>query len=499
MNGTGLSLENVSFRYPSYGEKQEQSLLEGLHFSLSLGEWGAVFAGADAGKSTLARIIAGLVPRFTGGRLSGSLGFRGIDLAVSKPYELTELVGLVFQDSDEQLLTTRCDTEVAFALESEGVPRAEMTVRVEAALALMGLSDFSSRNPATLSGGEKKRLLLACLAAIDPELWILDEAFEELDQSWKTRIVDHLRGRGKTVLFLDSRWSSQYAANCSRFALLEGGKISPFGPAELAPLAAALEESGLVIPRGLASRECAPVGEKKDGGFSLVIDRLAFHFPAEGAFSIRVEGLTLRKGTVYALVGKNGSGKSTMGKILCGLLAPDSGSIELEEEGRARRRAVPEELKRRVGYMFQNPDYQIFLPTVREELALGLRAAGLPRDELGKKIEQTIRLFRLPAGDAPPTLMSYGARKRLQAATYHLLGRDILILDEIDSGLSYGEFLPLLEALRSSGAGIVVVTHDMDLARAVCQRIIFLEGGRVIREIPATDLDASEAPQGTGR
>ena len=184
-----------------------------------------LFGAADAGKTTFARIVAGLVPRFSGGSLQGTLFLDSLDIRKSLPFELMEKVGLVSQDSDEQIFTTRCDTEIAFALESLGVPRPQIVERVERCLQQMGLTAFKERNPSTLSGGEKKRLLLACLFAINPALWILDESLEELDQAWKGSILDSLTRGEKTVLVLASRWSPLLAGKASSFALLSQGRI----------------------------------------------------------------------------------------------------------------------------------------------------------------------------------------------------------------------------------------------------------------------------------
>jgi energy-coupling factor transporter ATP-binding protein EcfA2 len=468
----GLEINGLRFSYPSYGAGGENDVLDGTELALEEGSSGAVFAGADAGKSTLARIIAGLIPRFTGGSLSGRVRFGERSISELRPFELTDVIGAVYQNPDDQLISTRCDTEAAFALESLGVPRPRMQQRVASALELMGLSGFAARNPATLSGGEKKRLLLSCLAAIDPELWILDESLEELDRSWKIRLFEYLKKRGRTVLFLDSRWSALYSTYCSRFSVLRAGRIALSERPESPRIAEALAVEGLVLPEPARPRDTPREGS------TLRAEDISFRFQGSGAFCLDIESLELEKGIVCALTGDNGSGKSTLGRILCGLLVPEKGSVSMHDRS-GRRSLSPENLKRRVGYMFQNPDYQIFLGSVREELALGLRY-DKRRDG---SIEEAIRAFNLPPGGTPPALMSYGARKRLQAATYHLLRRDYLILDETDSGLSYREYLSLLSVLAQGGAGILLITHDMALARAVSDRLLLMEGGRITHEL----------------
>jgi energy-coupling factor transporter ATP-binding protein EcfA2 len=466
-----LSVRGLSFRFAGQERVPGVQVLDGLSLTVPRGGPGVLFGRADGGKSTLARIVTGLVPRFTGGALGGSVTLCGRDIRGAAPFDLMTSVGLVAQDSEEQLLTTRCDAEVAFALESLGMPRAEMHSRVLESLRRVGLAGFEERNPATLSGGEKKRLLVACLDAIRPDLWILDEALGELDFEWKTRILDLIAGAGGTALLMESRWSSLAAARGTSFFLLEGGRIRASAEDPREPLF-----SGAIADAGIRQR--APRERLRAAAHgALRIDGLGFRFGPSG-FALHVDSLDLRFGETCALVGRNGSGKSTLGRILCGLLRPQAGTIRIGGDAGWRALAA-EELNARVGYLFQNPDHQIYLPSVREELSLGLRRQRLDRREIDSRVEEAAHVFGLPDLDAPPALLSYGARRRLQAATFFLLSRDLLILDELDSGLSYREVESLIDALASRGPGIVLITHDMALAKAACDRILAMEEGRI--------------------
>jgi energy-coupling factor transport system ATP-binding protein len=486
--GPLLQVNGLSFRFPSLEGRAGTVVLDGFSWSVVPGGISVLFGAADAGKTTLGRILAGLIPRFTGGRLSGTARLGGRDLAVAMPCDLMEDIGLVSQDSDEQIFTTRCDSEVAFALESLGVPRQEMRDRVETSLVRMGLSGFAPRNPMTLSGGEKKRLLLACLDAIGPGLWVLDESLGELDQEWKPRVLDELERSGRTVVAFDSRWSRLLHDRGKSFALLERGRIDaavsdPDDPA----LRSALSNAG-ILP-GAPRR---PVGGGEPGR-SLIAEGIRFRFKDPGGFDLSIDSLDVARGEICALVGRNGSGKSTLGRILCGLLSPDEGCVSLSDAS-GKRKAAPGELCRTVGYLFQNPDHQIYLPSVREELSLGLRRRGAGKPEIDRMVEEAIDLFHLPDPEAPPALMSYGARRRLQAATYHLLGRDFLILDEVDSGLSYREVESLLDTLFSQRPGVILITHDLALARNVADRILQMDAGRAVSDTRRGDFDALPDP-----
>jgi energy-coupling factor transport system ATP-binding protein len=190
---TALWVRGLSFRYPDYPDLPASPLFAGLNLDLPAGELAVLLGQPDAGKSTLCRILAGLVPRFTGGELEGRilLGDRSLDGV--PPFELVRDVGLVFQNPAEQLFTSRCESEIAFALESLGVPRRLITRQVGAALRQLGIAHLRQRNPDGLSGGEKKKLALACLQAVDPAVWILDETLEELDAGTKRELLARMR------------------------------------------------------------------------------------------------------------------------------------------------------------------------------------------------------------------------------------------------------------------------------------------------------------------
>lgn len=472
-----LSIRNLSFRYESIDVVAGARVFDGLSLEVAAARTTVVLGAADAGKTTLSRILVGAVPRFTGGVIEGEIDLGGLPVLAALPYELMEHIGLVSQSSEEQIFTTRCDTEIAFALESLGVPRAEMLEKVSSSLRLVDLEGKRMQNPSTLSGGEKKRLLVACLAAIDPGAWVLDEALPELDRMWRARILDYLRSRGRTVLIFDSRLTALHAERGERFAVLSDRRVS-------APCA---DPNGkdiqeLAIAEGIVAAGSLSLPRRASPAAFLRARGLELSFPDSRDFSLSIESLDLEAGSVCTLLGRNGSGKSTLGRVLCGLLPHRSGTISLRN-GAGYREASSAELNRRIGYLFQNPDHQIFLPTVFEELAIGLRRQGVDEAEVKKRVEEACGIFLLNDPGALPSLMSFGARRRLQAATYFLLRRDFLILDEVDTGLSYRELTTLFQAILSQPLGILLITHDAALARSVSDRVLIMSEGRISSEI----------------
>jgi energy-coupling factor transport system ATP-binding protein len=333
------------------------------------------------------------------------------------PYELLEEIGLVFQNSEEQLFTTRCDSEIAFALESLAVPRERIRERVLSALKWLGLSAYEQGNPKNLSGGEKKKLLLACLFALDPAIWLLDETLDEIDRESKFKVLQYLRRSRKTALIFSSKWLELYREFADIFYLLSEGRLYPAGEGKPGPgFWQKLEERGLLLTtrKSAGSSLYAPVPLSRERGSTPLIQirELKFSYQANSGhsrdFALTIPDFSVYRGEIVALAGQNGSGKSTLARLLCGLLAPQSGEILIAKE-RNQRVAAVEELKSYTGYLFQNPDSQIFLSTVHEELAYGLKNQGRPKPagkEIEKHVNRAIELFNLPAADLPPAIMS---------------------------------------------------------------------------------------------
>ncbi|MFW5713014.1 MAG: energy-coupling factor ABC transporter ATP-binding protein, partial [Spirochaetota bacterium] len=205
-----IQIEQLTFTYPRYSDTEAvNKVFEDLNYTVNEGEFHTIIGAPESGKTTLSRILTGLVPRYSGGRVEGSVKIAGTDLREARPQDIIDAVGIVFQNPDDQLITTRVDSEIAYPLESLGLEPHLITQKVQRELERFELADKAGRNPATLSGGEKKRLLCAVLAAVAPRLWILDETLDEMDPHWRSVLLEYLQEQNSTVLLFSSKMDSK--------------------------------------------------------------------------------------------------------------------------------------------------------------------------------------------------------------------------------------------------------------------------------------------------
>ena len=469
-----LKIRDLRFSYPSWSEAAPEELLSGVSLDVEPGEIIIIFGGAESGKSSLSLLLTGLIPLHTGGEVSGTAEIDGRDIMSTPPAELIEDCGIVFQDPEKQTVTTECFTEAAFALESVGLPPEKIETRVRDAFAKLNITGLLEAGTDETSGGEKKRLALAGLFSLSPSLWLLDESVEELDNPSRLELLRLFRESGRSIIIFTSKYYDAFE-DADGFYLLEQGTLServrlPF-PGKFRT---ELKNAG-IIPGFEKRKRIGTVSGKP----LISAKGVSYTYPGSG-FELSACDFTLHEGEVISIVGRNGCGKSTFAKLLCGLFEPSGGSIIIggdpEPAGTAGLNAF-------CAYMFQNPDYQIFLSSIADELGWGLREAGCAPDLIKARVEAAIDAFRLPSPDTPPALMSFSARKRLQAAVYYLLARPVFILDEADTGMSYNDFIDLSTRNREVSSGMIIITHNLELAAAVSDRVVGMSCGRMYNDI----------------
>lgn len=433
-----LRADAATFHYPN-----SETPVGPFDFSARAGELHLVSGHSGCGKSTLARLLAGVIPHLYRGRLGGRV------LVDSRPsteppfWHLAETVGLMAQNPAAQLLGSTVRDEIAFGLESLGLPAGDVARRTDDTLRVFALAALATHDPRALSGGEQQRVVLAALAARMPRAIVLDEPLSMLDAA-TTRLVaahlDALRAAGTAIVVFEHRASALDGLAAVRHHHLPGAMPvdTPLPPLpESAPaFRLALEQVGVTL-----------------GGRTI----------------LRGVDLTLGGGQVLAIVGPNGAGKTTLLRAVAGL-QPHDGRITGFVSGRA---GVP-----RLGLCFQNPDCQLFNPTVRAELHLGAARRDTAR------FEAVVRLLGLePYLDTPPLLLSEGEKKRLGLAIM-LLQPDLcgICLDEPTLGQdAHGRrlFGRIVRHLAAAGHLCLVATHDTDWVAEWADRVVLLAEGRI--------------------
>lgn len=453
-----LKLENLSFAYENYGNTIREKIFDGVNLYVQDKEKILILGECGSGKSTLSSILASLTPAYNQGKLEGEISYDG--KGIGSAHEMMSFLSLVPQDPGAYIITTSCEDELAYPLESLAVSRDEMKRRIDLSLSAWGLERYRTLMPAGLSGGEKKRLAIACALISDPEFVIFDESFDDLDVFWKEKLGNVIRDGNFTGIVTSARFIPSFRGLFDAVYRIEDRKLVRISEDD------AFENFSFSIP-------CLDVKET----CTLEAVNIKIEKERENTlFTLSVPSFHLKRGEIVSLCGDNGSGKSTFSRMLCALESQSEGSI-LMNGALADRKT----LQRQVGYVFQNPDYQIFLPSVRDELSYSFSFLYVPKAEKEKRLEELSMLFSLDL-DASAALMSYGERKRLQCAVYYSLGRSFYILDEIEASLPYSESARMVELLASRGAGILLISHDEDFVRCAAVRNYMIESG-VMHEI----------------
>ena len=499
--------------------------LRDITFQLSTGDLLVVMGASGAGKSTLCRCLNGIIPHFVKGDFQGDVQVLGQSTADLRVADCARRVGLVFQDFESQLFATNVALEVAFGAESLGLPRAEIDARVGRLLSLVGLSGCAHRRPASLSGGEKQRLAIAASLATDPSVIVLDEATSDLDPLGKSAVFDIARTlttppAERAVVF--AHHDPEEALRAARVLLLaEGRPVGLDSPDRVLSDPERLAEHGVMALPATAVFQALALEERpcREAQAAELLRRRGLRIPDQaaaawsardrarseryGAPIVQVRGvthrydgdgpalsdvsLTLRRGEYVAIIGQNGSGKTTLVKHFNGLLRPAEGEVLID--GEPTRSQTLRALAQRVGYVFQNPDHQIFAPTVSEEVAFAPRNFGLHPEEVGARVSESLAAVGFSGREEDdPFSLTKGERQRVAVASV-LAGRpDVLIFDEPTTGLDDREsrsMMALIDDLNRRGHTIVLVTHAMWLAAEYAHRVIVMHRGNVVLDAPA--------------
>ena len=461
--------------------------IRGLELTIEPGERVLLLGPSGAGKSTLLAALAGLLDPAGGGEVEGSLLVDGLD-----PRATRDRTGLLFQDPESQIVMGRAGDDVAFGLENRCVPTDGIWSRVDAALAAVDFPYPRDRPTHALSGGEQQRLALAGTLALRPGLLMLDEPTANLDpdgaadvRSVLARVVERLDA---TLILVEHRVDESLPLVDRVVVIAAGGGVVADGqPRDVfREHGARLADAGVWVPD---RPPAAPPRHDRPSPETLVIaEHAAYRYPGMPVDAVSGVDLSVRSAEALAITGPNGSGKSTLGLLLAGLLGPRVGRVVAGEalspgHGHEPIAAWPaRDLVRRIGTVFQDPEHQFLTGSVRDELLLGPRRAGVGHGEAVRRSDELLERLRLThLAEANPFTLSGGEKRRLSVATALITAPSLLVLDEPTFGQdrrTWGELVHLLSALRDAGRGVTFVTHDRAFAHALADRTFQLDRPR---------------------
>lgn len=506
-------------------------MLQGMDFSLRRGEFVGLVGATGAGKTTFCQTLNGLIPHYTQGLLEGAVRVNGRDTRELSVADLSEKVGLVFQDADAQLVMSTVEEECMLGPLSHGLSRQEARQRAREKLARLEIPHLADRLPQTLSGGQKQRVAIAAVMVTEPDVLVLDEATSELDALMVHKIFElcwHLNRELGTTILIVSHEMELLARHAQRLVLMDEGQAVLDAPTrealrehhtfrrigvrlpQVTDLALALDswldwpepplsdEEALPVlvgrlpasaPQPRAAAVEAPTPSTGKPVMEMRAVRFAYREPVTVLHDV---DLTFRHGEFAAIIGNNGSGKSTLMKLILGLLRPSGGTVTVG--GVDTRQAKVSEMARRIGFIFQDPNDQLFANSVAEEIAFGLRNLELPGAEIERRVESTLSQFGLTESrEIFPRFLARGDKQKLCIAAIVAMEPQILLLDEPTTGQDHRDWRQIMElaqSLNAQGITVVLVTHDLNNVARYAQRVVVVNDGRIVGDGPTDEIMA---------
>lgn len=511
-----VEFKDFSFKYKS----QTETTLKNINLTLYQGEKVLILGSSGCGKSTLANCINGLIPFSYEGEITGSLKVAGIETKDASIFELSSHVGTVQQDTDAQFVGLSVGEDIAFSLENRAVARDIMLEKVDHAAKLVGMEDFLVQPPFHLSGGQKQKVALAGIMHDEEEILLFDEPLAALDPAMGMSAVDLIdqiyREKEKTVLIIEHRLEDVLYRHVDRIILIDNGQIQMDSTPDELLRSGLLKEHGIREPLYISALKNAGIrfseSEHLDNIEELdiakykqaIIDDMKsvkpYQVPEKNELILHVShvdfsygtrkvlddvSFDVHRGEKIAIVGKNGAGKSTMAKMLCGIIRPQKGEIYMGDTN-CMKLSI-KEIGTRIGYVMQNPNQMIVKDIIADEVRLALTLNGFDPEEAGKRVDDTLKMCGLyPMRNWPVSVLSYGQRKRVTIASILALQPEIIILDEPTAGQDYHRYTEIMSFLKELNKQynitILFITHDMHLAIEYTDRAIVFADSKCIAD-----------------
>lgn len=519
--GVAISIQDLSFTYA----ETERPALQHINGEVEEGTFVVIMGHEGAGKSTLCYSLNALVPRFFRGEYAGRVVIHDVEVARARVAEMSQRLGLVLQDFEAQLFSTSVELEVAFGPENLCLPRDEIERRIDRYLRFVGLADMRRREPASLSGGQKQRLAIASVLALEPLVLVMDEPTTDLDPVGREEVLsvsDLLRQERRTLLVVDQ--DPDTAVDADQVWLMREGEMVAQGPPRQVLTDLALLEScgiqppptlalfqalgwpgqpltvdeaiALIRQHHLARPRSLQASATQTNGRPIILELrdVDYVYSTRAVEALKGVNLQIREGEFLAIVGQNGSGKTTLAKHLNGLLKPTRGEVLFH--GRPLGEIRRTEMARHVGYVFQNPDHQIFSNTVREEVGFSLRMAGMDPKTVEERVAEALAVVGLSGYEEEvPFTLTKGERQRVAVASVLAAQPQVIILDEPTTGLDYRHQRSMMEMLRDlhrRGHTVIIITHSMWVAAEYAERVVVMKDGQILLDAPTRAAFAQE-------
>ena len=522
-----IEFKDFSFQY----RVQAEPTVKNINLSIYEGEKVLIVGPSGSGKSTLAHCINGLVPFFYNGLVTGKLSINGKDATKMNIFELSKIVGTVLQDPDSQFIGLTVGEDIAFKLENYCISQEEIIDRVDKSAELVDIKKELHTSPYKLSGGQKQRVTLAGVTVDDVKILLFDEPLASLDPATgesAIELIDKIQKQNnKTAIIIEHRLEDVLHCDVDRVIVMDKGEIIADTAIDEIIRKDILRKVGIREPLYLTALryadceindtlklknvETLELGEYKEKlkdwyesievrecdenqNPILELDNINFSYNNEKQILKNVS-FKINKGDMVAIVGRNGAGKSTISKLICGFYKPTSGRILFD--GKDMINDSIKERSQNIGFVMQNPNQMISKTMVYDEVAFGLKIRGLSESQIKERVYETLKVCGLYGyRNWPISALSFGQKKRVSIASILVLNPDMIILDEPTAGQDfkhYTEIMEFLADLNKKGVTILMVTHDMHLMLEYTNKVIVLsEGEKIADNVPAYILTNKE-------
>ena len=517
-----IEFNDFTFKY----RVQAKPTLKNINLTIYEGEKVLIVGPSGSGKSTLAHCINGLTPFYYQGTSTGSLKVMGKETKDMGIFEMSKMVGTVLQDPDSQFIGLTVAEDIAFKLENDCVPQSKMKAIVEKVSKLVGIEKQLDTAPYSLSGGQKQRVTLAGVTVEDIDILLFDEPLASLDPATgksAIELIEQIKNETKkTIVIIEHRLEDVLHCDVDRIIVMNEGYIVADMTADELVASNILVESGIREPLYITALRYAGVtitedmkagniqtldiskcktnldkwnkdnssnNEIKEENVLLELKDISFQYEKNKSI-LKDISFKINKGEMVSIIGKNGAGKSTISKLICGFYKPTSGQILLNNrdigDDSIKERAE------RIGMVMQNPNQMISKTMIFDEVALGLRFRGIPEGEVKTRVYETLKVCGLyEYRNWPISALSFGQKKRVTIASILVLNPEILILDEPTAGQDfkhYNEIMEFLLELNNKGVTIIMITHDMHLMLEYTNRAIVLADGQKLADDTAANV-----------